>query len=79
MHIDARDSTVSATRDGTFGTTGRGPPFETELAQQLESHAFEPVKLIRTPGLYRDRAPSAKPPPPPPAPPKSRSTRPRPR
>jgi hypothetical protein len=31
------------------------------------SSAFEPVKLIRTPGLYRDRAPSAKPPPPPPA------------
>lgn len=31
------------------------------------SSAFEPVRLIRTPGLYRDRAPSAKPPPPPPA------------
>ena len=31
------------------------------------SSAFEPVKLIRTPGLYRDRAPTAKPPPPPPA------------
>jgi hypothetical protein len=31
------------------------------------SSAFEPVKLIRTPGLYRDRAPSAQPPPPPPA------------
>jgi hypothetical protein len=31
------------------------------------SSAFEPVKLIRTPGLYRDRAPSVKPPPPPPA------------
>lgn len=30
------------------------------------SSAFEPVRLIRTPGLYRDRAPSAKPPPPPP-------------
>lgn len=29
------------------------------------SHAWEPLKLIRTPGLYRDRAPSAKPPPPP--------------
>lgn len=26
--------------------------------------AFKPVRLIRTPGLYRDRAPSAKPPPP---------------
>jgi hypothetical protein len=31
------------------------------------SSAFEPLRLIRTPGLYRDRAPSAKPPPPPPA------------
>ena len=31
------------------------------------SSAFEPVKLIRTPGLYRDRGPTAKPPPPPPA------------
>jgi hypothetical protein len=31
------------------------------------SSALEPVKLIRTPGLYRDRAPSVKPPPPPPA------------
>jgi hypothetical protein len=31
------------------------------------SSAFEPVKLVRTPGLYRDRAPVAKPPPPPPA------------
>jgi len=27
-----------------------------------------PVKLVRTPGLYRDRSPRAKPPPPPPAP-----------
>jgi hypothetical protein len=31
------------------------------------SSAFEPVKLVRTPGLYRDRPPRAKPPPPPPA------------
>jgi hypothetical protein len=31
------------------------------------SSALEPVKLIRTPGLYRDRAPSGGPPPPPPA------------
>ena len=31
------------------------------------SSAFEPVRLIRTPGLYRDRGPAAKPPPPPPA------------
>jgi hypothetical protein len=31
------------------------------------SSAFEPVRLIRTPGLYRDRPPPAKAPPPPPA------------
>ncbi|CAN5484453.1 hypothetical protein BH10ACT11_BH10ACT11_03980 [soil metagenome] len=29
--------------------------------------ALEPVRLVRTPGLYRDRPPSSKPPPPPPA------------
>jgi hypothetical protein len=31
------------------------------------SSALEPVKLIRTPGLHRDRPPTVKPPPPPPA------------
>jgi ATP-dependent RNA helicase SUPV3L1/SUV3 len=36
-----------ATRDGTFGTTGRCPPFETELAQALESHNFEPVRVMQ--------------------------------
>jgi ATP-dependent RNA helicase SUPV3L1/SUV3 len=36
-----------AARDGTFGTTGRCPPFETELAQALESHSFEPVKVLQ--------------------------------
>ena len=36
-----------ATRDGTFGTTGRCPPFETELVQALETHTFEPVKLVQ--------------------------------
>jgi len=36
-----------ANRDGTFGTTGRCPPFETELAQALESHTFEPVKIVQ--------------------------------
>lgn len=30
--------------------------------------AFEPLRVIRTPGLYRDRAPTPKPPAPPPAP-----------
>src|ERR1700690_3475950 len=36
-----------ATRDGTFGTTGRCPPFEAELGQGLESHTFEPVKIVQ--------------------------------
>jgi ATP-dependent RNA helicase SUPV3L1/SUV3 len=36
-----------ATRDGTFGTSGRCPPFDTELVQALESHSFEPVKLVQ--------------------------------
>src|SRR6187549_3660785 len=36
-----------ATRDGTFGTTGRCPAFEQELVQALESHSFEPVRLLQ--------------------------------
>jgi len=36
-----------AQRDGTFGTTGRCPPFEPELVQALESHAFEPLKVLQ--------------------------------
>ena len=36
-----------ATRDGTFGTTGRCPPFETELVQALESHSFEPLRVLQ--------------------------------
>ena len=36
-----------AQRDGTFGTTGRCPPFENELVQALELHTFEPVKLVQ--------------------------------
>jgi ATP-dependent RNA helicase SUPV3L1/SUV3 len=36
-----------AQRDGTFGTTGRCPPFENELVQALESHTFEPVKQVQ--------------------------------
>ena len=36
-----------ATRDGTFGTTGRCTPFEPELAQQLESHTFDSVKVLQ--------------------------------
>ena len=36
-----------ATRDGTFGVTGRCDPFETELVQALESHSFEPVRMLQ--------------------------------
>ncbi|HEY6755422.1 MAG TPA: helicase-related protein [Pseudolabrys sp.] len=36
-----------ATRDGTFGTTGRCDPFEPELVQALESHSFEPLRLLQ--------------------------------
>src|SRR5512132_2141944 len=36
-----------ATRDGTFGTTGRCPPFAPDLAQALETHTFEPVKIVQ--------------------------------
>src|ERR1700736_512365 len=36
-----------ATRNGSFGTTGRCPPFEAELAQALEAHSFEPIKVLQ--------------------------------
>jgi ATP-dependent RNA helicase SUPV3L1/SUV3 len=36
-----------ATRDGTFGTTGRCPTFEPDLVEALESHAFEAVKVVQ--------------------------------
>ncbi len=36
-----------ATRDGSFGTTGRCDPFEPELVQALESHNFEPVRMLQ--------------------------------
>src|SRR5512139_3341724 len=36
-----------ATRDGTFGTTGRCDSFEPELVQALESHTFEPIRLLQ--------------------------------
>jgi ATP-dependent RNA helicase SUPV3L1/SUV3 len=34
-------------RDGTFGTTGRCPPFENELVERLEGHNFESVRLMQ--------------------------------
>src|SRR5213078_295221 len=36
-----------AQRDGTFGTTGRCPPFEDDLIRALESHSFEPVRVVQ--------------------------------
>src|SRR5437773_10595975 len=36
-----------AMRDGTFGTTGRCPPFEPELAHALAGHHFEPAKALQ--------------------------------
>jgi ATP-dependent RNA helicase SUPV3L1/SUV3 len=36
-----------ATRDGTFGSTGRCPPFEQDLVQALEAHAFDPVRVLQ--------------------------------
>jgi len=36
-----------AQRDGTFGTTGRCPPFDPETVRALESHSFEPIKVLQ--------------------------------
>lgn len=36
-----------SSRDGTFGTTGRCPPFEPELIQALEAHSFDSVKVLQ--------------------------------
>ncbi|GLS55891.1 helicase [Methylobacterium gregans] len=44
------------TSDGTFGSTGRCPPFEQELVERLESHDFDPVRILqwRNPDLVFD-------------------------
>jgi ATP-dependent RNA helicase SUPV3L1/SUV3 len=34
-------------RDGTFGTSGRCPPFEPELIEALEGHHFDPVRILQ--------------------------------
>ncbi len=36
-----------ATRDGTFGTTGRCPPFDDDTVRALETHTFEPLKVLQ--------------------------------
>lgn len=33
--------------DGTFGVTGDAEPFDADLVERLESHTFEPVKLLQ--------------------------------
>ena len=33
--------------DGTFGTTGRCPPFDEDLVQALEEHRFDPVSMLQ--------------------------------
>nr|WP_245930970.1 helicase-related protein [Methylobacterium radiodurans] len=44
------------TSDGTFGSTGRCPPFEQELVERLEAHDFDPVRILqwRNPDLVFD-------------------------
>jgi ATP-dependent RNA helicase SUPV3L1/SUV3 len=36
-----------ATRNGTFGTTGRCAPFEPELVNALQNHTFESVRVLQ--------------------------------
>lgn len=36
-----------ATRNGTFGTTGRCAPFEPELVNALQNHTFDHVKMLQ--------------------------------
>ena len=36
-----------AQRDGTFGTTGRCAPFDEDTIHALESHSFEPIKVLQ--------------------------------
>ncbi len=35
------------TKDGTFGTSGRCPPFDEDLVEALEDHRFDPLKLLQ--------------------------------
>jgi ATP-dependent RNA helicase SUPV3L1/SUV3 len=35
------------TRDGTFGTTGRCPPFDEELMERLEDHNFDSLGVLQ--------------------------------
>src|SRR3954453_8229751 len=33
--------------DGTFGSTGRCPPFEPEMVEALETHSFDPLRILQ--------------------------------
>lgn len=33
--------------NGTFGTTGRCDPFEAELVERIETHSFDPVRVLQ--------------------------------
>ncbi|MCB1493586.1 MAG: helicase, partial [Rhodobiaceae bacterium] len=33
--------------DGTFGVTGRTPPFDQDLVERIESHDFEPLQVLQ--------------------------------
>jgi ATP-dependent RNA helicase SUPV3L1/SUV3 len=35
------------TRDGTFGTTGRCPPFDDDLIDNLQNHQFDDISLLQ--------------------------------
>ncbi|MCT8971450.1 helicase-related protein [Microbaculum marinisediminis] len=43
-------------RDGTFGVTGRVDPLEDELVARLESHDFEPVRILQWRNTHLDFA-----------------------
>ena len=34
-------------RDGTFGTSGRCPPFDAQTVDALENHVFDPVRVLQ--------------------------------
>ncbi len=34
-------------RDGSFGTSGRCPPFEADLVEAIENHRFEPIRQLQ--------------------------------
>lgn len=34
-------------KDGTFGVTGQTPPFDDEMVRRIESHEFDPVRVMQ--------------------------------